>query len=225
MSARQVPHRQPALPRPCRQRSRCRGGDRAGAPGDPHRRAGAAAAAGRDRPDRRNDARSTSPPMGATASWCCRISSRRPTATPCRRAPPSWSRASIPGRRARSSRRATRAMPRSLLPESGGAIRFFFEEEATDQPVPLALNKIGHALHDLDPVFDRISRQPRLADAGAGAGLGAAAAAAVDVPLQAAADRRRGRLAPGRDLPAHRARRPSPASGSRSTMPTATMAA
>src|SRR5262249_58298348 len=47
--------------------------------------------------------------------------------------------------------------------ESGGAIRFFFEEEATDQPVPLALNKIGHALHDLDPVFDRVSRQPRLA--------------------------------------------------------------
>ena len=42
--------------------------------------------------------------------------------------------------------------------ESGGAIRFFFEEEAPDQ-----LNKIGHALHDLDPVFDRISRQPRLA--------------------------------------------------------------
>ena len=47
--------------------------------------------------------------------------------------------------------------------ESGGAIRFFFEESATDQPVPLALNKIGHALHDLDPVFDRISRRPRLA--------------------------------------------------------------
>ena len=48
--------------------------------------------------------------------------------------------------------------------ESGGAIRFFFEEDATDQPVPLALNKIGHALHDLDPVFDRISRQRRVAD-------------------------------------------------------------
>jgi phytanoyl-CoA hydroxylase len=48
--------------------------------------------------------------------------------------------------------------------ESGGAIRFFFEEQATDQPVSLALNKIGHALHDLDPVFDRISRQPRLAE-------------------------------------------------------------
>ena len=48
--------------------------------------------------------------------------------------------------------------------ESGGAIRFFFEEQATDQPVPLALNKIGHALHDLDPVFDRISRRPQLAE-------------------------------------------------------------
>lgn len=47
--------------------------------------------------------------------------------------------------------------------ESGGAIRFFFEEDATGQPVPLALNKIGHALHDLDPVFGRISRQPRMA--------------------------------------------------------------
>ena len=42
--------------------------------------------------------------------------------------------------------------------ESGGAIRFFVEAEAPDQ-----LNKIGHALHDLDPVFDRFSRQPRLA--------------------------------------------------------------
>jgi phytanoyl-CoA hydroxylase len=48
--------------------------------------------------------------------------------------------------------------------ESGEAIRFFFEEQATDQPVPLALNKIGHALHDLDPVFDRVSRRPHFAD-------------------------------------------------------------
>ncbi|MFN4015346.1 MAG: phytanoyl-CoA dioxygenase family protein [Reyranella sp.] len=43
--------------------------------------------------------------------------------------------------------------------ESGGAIRFFVEAEA-----PAQLNKIGHALHDLDPVFDRFSRQPRLAE-------------------------------------------------------------
>lgn len=48
--------------------------------------------------------------------------------------------------------------------ESGSAIRFFFEEEATDQPPALALNKIGHALHDLDPVFDRVSRRPQLAE-------------------------------------------------------------
>jgi phytanoyl-CoA hydroxylase len=42
--------------------------------------------------------------------------------------------------------------------DSGGDIHFFVEEEAPDQ-----LNKIGHALHDLDPVFDRFSHQPRLA--------------------------------------------------------------
>jgi len=42
--------------------------------------------------------------------------------------------------------------------DSGSAIRFFFEEEAPEQ-----LNKIGHALHDLDPVFDRVSRQPEFA--------------------------------------------------------------
>jgi phytanoyl-CoA hydroxylase len=47
--------------------------------------------------------------------------------------------------------------------ESGAAIRFFFEPDATDQPTNLALNKIGHALHDLDPVFDRISRRPQFA--------------------------------------------------------------
>jgi phytanoyl-CoA hydroxylase len=40
--------------------------------------------------------------------------------------------------------------------ESGGAIRFFFEGDSH------TLNKIGHALHDLDPVFDRISRAPRM---------------------------------------------------------------
>ncbi len=40
--------------------------------------------------------------------------------------------------------------------ESGQAIRFFFEDDAR------TLNKIGHALHDLDPVFDRVSRAPRM---------------------------------------------------------------
>jgi len=51
--------------------------------------------------------------------------------------------------------------------ESGGAIRFFIEEEGS------ALNKIGHALHDLDPVFDRISRQPRMATLAHALGLAA----------------------------------------------------
>ena len=55
--------------------------------------------------------------------------------------------------------------------ESGGAIRFFFEEQATDRPVPLALNKIGHALHDLDPDFAAFSRDPRLAAIAAAIGV------------------------------------------------------
>jgi phytanoyl-CoA hydroxylase len=42
--------------------------------------------------------------------------------------------------------------------ESGGAIRFFFEDDLR------ALNKIGHALHDLDPVFSSVSRAPRMRD-------------------------------------------------------------
>ncbi len=50
--------------------------------------------------------------------------------------------------------------------ESGGAIRFFVEPGAPDH-----LNKIGHALHDLDPVFDRVSRQPRFAALAAALGL------------------------------------------------------
>ena len=52
---------------------------------------------------------------------------------------------------------------------SDNTIRCFFEEEAFDeqgklrQEKSLSINKIGHALHDLDPVFERFSRDPRLA--------------------------------------------------------------
>ena len=53
--------------------------------------------------------------------------------------------------------------------DSGDKIRFFFEEHAFDtggdlvQPKEQSINKIGHAMHDLDPVFDRFSRTPALA--------------------------------------------------------------
>ena len=51
---------------------------------------------------------------------------------------------------------------------SGDKIRFFFEENAflpdgnLRQPKAQSINKIGHALHDLDPVFDNFSRTPDL---------------------------------------------------------------
>lgn len=51
---------------------------------------------------------------------------------------------------------------------SGDKIRFFFEEQAFNpegilkQAKERSINKIGHALHDLDPVFDRFSRSPSI---------------------------------------------------------------
>jgi phytanoyl-CoA hydroxylase len=52
---------------------------------------------------------------------------------------------------------------------SGEAIRCFFEKDAFDgngqlrADAHLCLNKLGHAMHDLDPVFDSFSRTPELA--------------------------------------------------------------
>jgi phytanoyl-CoA hydroxylase len=51
---------------------------------------------------------------------------------------------------------------------SGGNISFFFEKDAFDtagkpkNDIFHSLNKIGHALHDLDPVFNSFSRSPQL---------------------------------------------------------------
>ena len=55
--------------------------------------------------------------------------------------------------------------------ESGDKIRFFLEHDAFDERGELkqskehSLNKMGHAMHDLDPVFDAFSRTPELAAA------------------------------------------------------------
>jgi phytanoyl-CoA hydroxylase len=49
--------------------------------------------------------------------------------------------------------------------DSGDKIRFFLEEDAA------TINKIGHALHDLDPVFDEFSRAPAIASLVAALGL------------------------------------------------------
>ena len=57
----------------------------------------------------------------------------------------------------------------SYFLESGDKIRCFFEEEAFGENGELrqakskSINKIGHAMHDLDPVFKNFSRTPELA--------------------------------------------------------------
>src|SRR6266542_5083844 len=64
-----------------------------------------------------------------------------------------------------STREQTRASDDYFL-ESGDKIRFFFEENAFNSDGTLrqskerSINKIGHALHDLDLVFDKFSRTP-----------------------------------------------------------------
>ena len=60
---------------------------------------------------------------------------------------------------------------------SGEQIRCFFEKDAFDErgnlraEPHLALNKLGHAMHDLDPVFDSFSRTPDLANVAADLGM------------------------------------------------------
>ena len=58
----------------------------------------------------------------------------------------------------------------SYFIESGDKIRFFLEDDAFDDDGKLrqakehSLNKMGHAMHDLDPVFDEFSRSADLAE-------------------------------------------------------------
>ncbi len=60
---------------------------------------------------------------------------------------------------------------------SGGITWCFFEDEAFDadgglrQPKELSINKIGHAMHDLDPVFERFTYTPELGAVAADVGL------------------------------------------------------
>ncbi len=61
--------------------------------------------------------------------------------------------------------------------ESGDRVRCFFEEEALAADGSLqvepgrAINKIGHALHDLEPVFSAVSYDPRMRAVAAAVGM------------------------------------------------------
>lgn len=83
-----------------------------------------------------------------------------------------WEIARSPQATAGASRFTTRRESPGADPwflDSAHAVRCFFEEEAfgpdglLTQALELSINKIGHALHDLDPTFDAFSHGPELA--------------------------------------------------------------
>jgi phytanoyl-CoA hydroxylase len=82
-----------------------------------------------------------------------------------------------PAERAVFSSRDRAQLSQRALAASADQVRYFFEEEAFDADGRLvvdkarAINKIGHALHDRDEVFDRFSRDPRLAAIAADLGV------------------------------------------------------
>ncbi|MEP6939776.1 MAG: phytanoyl-CoA dioxygenase family protein [Rudaea sp.] len=75
-----------------------------------------------------------------------------------------------------STRQPQHAASRYFV-ESAHGIGVFFEEEAFDAdgrlayPLPLAVNKLGHALHDLDPLFSAFSKGPALQAVSASLGV------------------------------------------------------
>jgi phytanoyl-CoA hydroxylase len=75
-----------------------------------------------------------------------------------------------------TSDQARRAAGADFLASAEG-MQCFFEEEAFDdqgrlrQAKALSINKIGHAMHDLDPVFSAFSRGPALAELAHDVGL------------------------------------------------------
>ena len=96
--------------------------------------------------------------------------------------------------------------------DSGSGIWCFFEEEAFGpdgelvQDKALSINKIGHAMHDLDPVFESFSYTPQLAAVAADVGLDDPLALQSMYIFKQPLHRRRGRLPPGRPVPLHRSR-------------------
>jgi phytanoyl-CoA hydroxylase len=75
-----------------------------------------------------------------------------------------------------STKEQTRTSDEYFL-DSGDRVSFFFEEEAFDdrgelrQAKELSINKIGHALHDLDPVFEPFSHSAALGEVARGVGM------------------------------------------------------
>ena len=70
----------------------------------------------------------------------------------------------------------SRVSDREFL-QSGGGVSCFFEAEAFADdgtlrtPKPLSINKIGHALHDLNSEFERFTYTPQLADVAVDIGM------------------------------------------------------